>query len=56
MNELKSSFTVLDSYSASTHSTSFQKQYCSFTQYQVTPLLQIARPINSVSKTTLLKE
>ncbi len=55
MNELRSNFTVLDLYSVSTPSQSLQKQYCSFTKYQITPLIQGTQLIIQLSKTTLFK-
>ena len=55
MNESRSNFTVLDLYSVWTHSQSFQKQYCSFTQYQVTPPVRSTQAMTELSKNTLFK-
>jgi hypothetical protein len=52
MNESRSNFAVLDSYSASTHCQSFQKQYSSVTQFQVTPKLPATPPIAQIFKAT----
>lgn len=55
MTESRSNYTVLDCSSALTHSESFQKQYCSFTQYQVIPPVSVTQPVTQLSETMPFK-
>ncbi len=55
MNESRTSFKILDCYSASMVSESFKQQSCSFIEYQITKIVIVAQSTTQLSKATPLK-
>jgi|GEM_PF-6781020 hypothetical protein len=54
MNQCKSNFTVLDSYSVWTVSASFKEQYSSVTQYKIRPGYQVTQSKTEISEATFI--
>ncbi|GCL36738.1 hypothetical protein SR1949_18440 [Sphaerospermopsis reniformis] len=53
MNEIRSNFRLLECYSASTQSTSFQKHYLSVTDYKIVTVLAFSQSVVSTTTTTM---